>query len=392
MKLVFPPDFIIGTSTSAYQIETAFQHDWLGVKSEDGYTFDSTTDHEKRIEEDCEIIAAVAPAYRMSLMWSKLQREPYGSLHPQTTREYHQLLSNLKSKNISVMLVLHHFCNPIWFYNEGGWARASNVTAWVDFARKIIDEYAEYIDLWNTFNEPNLYTTLGYALGKFPPYRSNMMTAGTVIKNLGKAHDIIYDYLKEKYPTKPVGISYNCAVFEGTNIMGKMTAQFADQWYMEYLSKFFEKSDFTGLSYYARIPFDPSPITFRYSPKKIKALGREHDDIWEYYPAGLGECIERFWNKYQKPIIITENGICTNDDEKRVRAIKDYLKILHEKIKQGISIKGYYHWSTWDNFEWTLGPTFKFGLYGCDPQTKERKAKPSADFYSKIAHSKTMNV
>ena len=387
MRLEFPQDFIIGTSTSAYQIETAFQHDWQGVKAEDGYVFEATTDHEKRIEQDCEIISTLAPAYRMSAMWSKLQREPYGAFDIAVKAHYHQLLGRLRSRNVSIMFVLHHFANPVWFAKEGGWARTANIAVWVDYAKKIIHEYGDYVDLWNTFNEPNLYTTLSYALGKFPPYRTNMMTAGTVIKNIGKAHDIIFNYLKEKYPQKPVGISYNCAVFEGTNLMGKMTAQFADQWYMEYLAKFFEKSDFTGLSYYARIAFDPSPITFRYTPEKIKALGKDHDDIWEYYPEGLGECVERFWKRYRKPIIITENGICTNDDTKRIKAIKDYFKILHHQIQNGIPVKGYYHWSTWDNFEWTLGPTFKFGLYDCDPNTMARKPKPSAAFYSRLAHS-----
>jgi beta-glucosidase len=390
MRLEFPKDFIIGTSTSAYQIETAFGHDWQGIVAEDGYTFGSTTDHEKHFEEDSEIIASVAPAYRMSLMWSKLQREPYGPLHTETKSEYHRLLSRLKEKDISVMMVLHHFCNPLWFAKEGGWARSKNMASWIDYARKVIDEYGEYVDLWNTFNEPNLYTTLGYALAKFPPYQSNMMTAGTVIKNISKAHNEIFDYLKNKYPNKPVGISYNCAVFEGTNLLGNMTAQFADHWYMEYLMKFFRKSDFTGLSYYARIPLDPSPITYRYTPEKIKSLNKKHDDIWEYYPQGLGECIDRYWKKLGKPIIITENGICTSDDSKRVKSIRDYMKIIHNRIENGVNVKGYYHWSTWDNFEWTLGPTFKFGLYDCDQDTKVRKKKPSADFYSKLAYSKIL--
>jgi beta-glucosidase len=392
MALKFPDDFIFGTSTSAYQIETAFEHDWHGLVSEDGYAFDSTTDHEKHLEQDCEIIASLAPAYRMSLMWSKLQRGPYGEFHTESKAAYHQLLSRLKSRNISIMMVLHHFCNPTWFAKEGGWTRAKNIPVWIDYAKKVIDEYGDYVDLWNTFNEPNLYTTLSYALAKFPPYRSNMMTAGTVIKNIGKAHDEIFDYLKSKYPGKPVGISYNCAVFEGTNLLGNLAAQFADQWYMEYLMKFFMKSDFTGLSYYARIPLDPSPITFRYTPEKIKALNKRHDDIWEYYPEGMGQCIERYWKKFKKPIIITENGICTADDSKRIDSIRDYMRIVHNLLEKGVDIKGYYHWSTWDNFEWTLGPTFKFGLYDCDPDTKRRKKKPSADFFAQLTHSKVMDV
>ena len=91
MRLTFPEHFFFGTSTAATQIETAFEHDWQGISSRDGYLFDRTTDHELRIEEDVDIIASLAPNYRMSLMWSKLQREPLGNFDPETKQHYHSL-------------------------------------------------------------------------------------------------------------------------------------------------------------------------------------------------------------------------------------------------------------------------------------------------------------
>src|SRR6478735_10625442 len=99
MELLFPSDFIFGTSTAATQIETAFEHDWQGVKAKDGYVFDRTTDHELRFKEDAEIIASLAPYYRMGLMWSKLQRKPFGNFHPQTFEEYKSFLIDLKARN-----------------------------------------------------------------------------------------------------------------------------------------------------------------------------------------------------------------------------------------------------------------------------------------------------
>lgn len=112
----------------------------------------------------------------------------------------------------------------------------------------------------------------------------------------------------------------------------------------------------------------------------------------EYYPQGLEECIVRFWKKYKKPIIITENGICTKDDTKRVRAISDYMKAVSVTMARGADVIGYYHWSAWDNFEWSLGPTFNFGLYSCDPVTKERAKKPSADVYSRLAFTGEIEI
>lgn len=96
MKLRFPDSFLFGTSTSAYQIETPFEHDWCGVKAMDTHVFDRTTDHELRFEEDAQLIADLAPAYRMSMMWSKLQREPYAEFDASTVAEYHRFLTALK--------------------------------------------------------------------------------------------------------------------------------------------------------------------------------------------------------------------------------------------------------------------------------------------------------
>lgn len=386
MKHTFPDSFLFGTSTSAYQIETPFEHDWQGVKAMDGHVFNTTTEHELRFEEDAKLIADLAPAYRMSLMWSKLQRTPLGAFHPQTVEEYHRFLKALKERNVTIMMVLHHFTNPLWFTAKGGWEKEENIGLWLDFVKRFVDEFGEYVSHWNTFNEPNVYVSFGWGIGQFPPFKTNFITAIRVVKNMGKAHDLAYDIIKEKYPSHQIGISHNCAVFAADNVLGWLPAKLSDLWFMEFVPKHFEKVDFFGMSYYARINHDPLPVTMVTTPDKLRNSGKDHDDMWEYYPEGLRETILRYWNKYKKPIIITENGICTSDDTKRVKAIRDYVDIVHELLQQGVDLRGYFYWSTWDNFEWALGPTYKFGLYECDLQTKERIARPSAMAYSAIAH------
>ena len=106
MKLRFPDHFVFGTSTAAAQIETAFEHDWQGFKARDGQIFDRTTDHELRLKEDAEIIASLAPSYRMGPMWSKLQRTPFGKFDPHTTQEYHSFLQDLKARQISIIRII----------------------------------------------------------------------------------------------------------------------------------------------------------------------------------------------------------------------------------------------------------------------------------------------
>jgi len=390
--LTFPPDFIFGTSTAAAQIETAFNHDWQGIKARDGFVFDRTTDHELRIEEDCEIISYLAPSYRMGLMWSKLQRGPLEPLHPETTQHYHSLLQQLKKKDISIMMVLHHFTNPTWFAKLGGWEKEKNIHLWIDFAKKVVDEFGDYVSYWNTFNEPNVYASYGWITGFFPPFKNNPLLAGVAVKNMGKAHDAVYAYIKQKFADKPVGISHNATIFSSENLLGWFPARLSDWWFMEYVPRHFENVDFFGMSYYTRISHDPLPINHLETPHKLKALGRKHDDLWEYHPEGLRTCLDRYWNKYKKPIIITENGVCDESDFIRMQAIQDYAQIIHQAIQDGIDIKGYYFWCPWDNFEWHLGPSMRFGLYETDLATKERMRRPSAELYSRMARARKIAV
>lgn len=392
MQYVFPKDFIFGTSTAAAQIETAFEHDWQGVKSKDGYLFDRTTDHELRLKEDAEIISSLAPYYRMGVMWSKLQREPFGELHPETVLQYKDFLKDLKAKGVKIMMVLHHFTNPLWFVNQGSWEKEENIHWWVDFAKKTIDVFAEDVTLWNTFNEPNVYATNGWLTGFFPPFKNNPVKAATVVKNMGRAHDEVYAYIKEKHPHQPVGISHNAIVFTSENMLGWFPERLSDWWFMEWIPRHFENVDFFGMSYYARVSHDPMPITYMNAPDKLKKLGKAHDDMWEYHPEGLRTCIDRYWNKYKKPIIITESGVCDSTDVLRQQAIIDYAKILHQALQDGIDVKGYFWWSTWDNFEWNLGPTMRFGLYECDLETKARTKRHSAEVFRKLSHHKMIDI
>lgn len=387
MSLQFPANFIFGTSTASAQIETAFDHDWSGVKSRDGYIFNRTTDHELNMQEDVNIIASLAPNYRMGLMWSKLQKAPFAEFDKEAILHYHTLLTHLADRGVRIMMVLHHFTNPNWFVKNGGWENEENIPLWLDFVKKLLNEFGHYVTLWNTFNEPNVYVSNGWLLRAFPPFKQNLFKAIAVVKNMGKAHDLAVDLIKEKFPNHPVGISHNATLFESHNILGSVPAKISDYWHMEFIPRHFTKVDFFGMSYYARVTHDPFPITYMHAPEKILKYKKEHDDMWEYHPEGMRTCVLRYWNEFKKPIIITENGVCSADDTLRVRAIKDYMAIIHTLIAEGVDIKGYYHWSAWDNFEWNLGPSYRFGLYACDIETKVRSKRPSADLYSSLAHT-----
>jgi beta-glucosidase len=390
MQRSFPPDFLFGTSTAATQIETADGHDWQGVKARDGHVFERTTDHEARRHQDAEIISSLAPAYRMSLAWSRLQRGPLEPFDPSVVAEYVAFLEDLRARNVRVMMVLHHFTNPRWFTDRGGWEKSANVRYFLDFGRKVVQAFGPYVSQWNTFNEPNVYVSYGWLTGFFPPFKRNPLLALRVLKNLGAAHDSMYAEIKKAFPEHPVGISHNAVVFDAENLFGQIPSTLADWWFMEHVPSFFTLSDFFGMSYYARVTHDPLPVTYIDTPNKIKQYGLPHDDMWEYHPQGLRTCLERYWKKYRKPIVITENGVCDERDTLRQQAIRDYAEIIHQALADGIDIRGYYWWSTWDNFEWHLGPTRRFGLYACDLETRERTPRASAKLYATLAHSRTL--
>lgn len=265
----FPDDFIFGTSTAAAQIETAFEHDWHGVVARDGKVFERTTDHEQRFEEDAGIISSLAPYYRMGVMWSKLQRKPYGDLDPETLSSYRALLIDLNKRGVKVMMVLHHFTNPKWFCEAGHWENARNVQLWVDFSKKVVDALGDYVSLWNTFNEPNVYASYGWLTGFFPPFKRNPVKAVRVVKNMAAGHNAVYDYIKAKYSDSPVGISHNAVVFSRENWLGWIPSTISDWWFMKYVPSHFEKVDFFGMSYYCRVSHDPMPITYLEDRKSV---------------------------------------------------------------------------------------------------------------------------
>jgi len=392
MYLKFPDGFFWGTSTAAAQVETAGEHPWRGLRAKDGYVFERTTDHEKRRTEDAGFITRLGSIYRCGVDWSRLQTEPFAKFDKHAVDEYCAFFDKLKKGGAGLMFVLHHFAHPNWFERNGGWTNEENIPAYLDFVRQCLKHFGEYAHYWNTFNEPNVYAMNAFMLGNFPPFKKGKyLTANRVLDNMGKAHDIARTMIREKSEA-PVGISLNTACFEGANILGRPVAAFVRWWFMTRAARPFKKCDFWGLSYYAYMLFDPFPIDAMDRVADLEKRGIPHDKMWGYRPEGFGEIMRAFAKKYSKPVIVTENGICTDDPKKRIQALKDYLKVCHEAIGAGVNLLGYIHWSTWDNFEWHLGPTYRFGLVRVNFDTMERTMTDAGLFYEKIAKENGLDV
>jgi beta-glucosidase len=390
----FPEGFFWGSSTAAAQVETAGDHPWRGLRSKDGFIFDRTTEHEQHRAEDAGYIARFGSVYRCGVDWSRLQTGPFEKFDKSVVEEYRVFFEDLKSRGVELMLVLHHFCHPNWFERNGGWTKEENIPAFVNYTQQCLKHFGDYARYWNTFNEPNVYAMNAFILGSFPPKKKGRyFLANRVLDNMGKAHKIAFTLIREKYgKEKPIGISLNTAYFEAANSLGWVPAVFVRWWFMTRAARPFERCDFWGLSYYAHMLFDPMPIDAIDRPDALKKRGLAHDKMWAYKPEGLGWALRRFFKKYKKPLIVTENGICTDDPQQRIQSLRDYLKVCHEALRDGVDLRGYLHWSTWDNFEWHLGPTYRFGLVRVNFETMERSMTKAGEFYEKVTKEHGLEV
>ncbi len=393
MFLKFPKDFYWGTSTASAQIETATEHNWKGFKSKDGFTFDRTTDHELRREKDVEIIKEFGTVYRCGVDWARLQSTAKAPFDMEVVKEYRTFFKQLNDEGVKILFVIHHFTNPLWFEENGSWLRKENLAYFLNYADQCIEHFGDLVFNWNTFNEPNVYCLNAFITGEFPPQEKNYFKGTRAINNMAHCHDLLYDKLKKKFPDKQIGISLNTALFEGLNPVGKLFAKFTDWWFVKRSADLFSNVDYIGLSYYAHILFQgPNALTAIDHAAQLKDLGYPTDKMWAYNPAGLKFNVERLFAKYKKPILITENGICADDPQERIACLKDYLSIIHKLIEDGIPFLGYIHWSTFDNFEWNLGPTYRFGLASVDLESKNRSINESGKFYSEICRNNGIEI
>lgn len=399
--LNLPKNFLLGTATSAFQIEGGGNTEWKDFTGADGTKLNLAIDHYNRIEEDLDYIMYLGNAYRFSMDWSKLQKGPYQDLDRDAVSHYMKIFKTLKENKKTVLLVLNHFANPLWFFDKGGWTIKGSACIFADYAKKVLEIFAEYIDYLNTFNEPNAYANLTYILKEFPPKKFNPILRNKVLSNMSEAHKLVYEFVKNNYPYIKTGISHSCMVVQPLSrksIMQNLTKKFFNFYQMEHVHEFFTSSglytDYIGFSYYGRILLGTFALLAyeERGRKLLDEMGLVHDDMWELYPEGIYQQIKFFYEKYKKPVLITENGTCTNDDSLRKQSLYNHLKYVKKASDSGFPVLGYFHWSTFDNFELAHGPSRRFGLTSVNFNSPklERKIKESGHFYHKVVQSNSL--
>jgi len=291
---------------------------------------------------------------------------------------------------------LHHFTNPLWFVIQGGWEDRKCVDYFLRFVSKVVEALAEKVNYWVTINEPMVYVYQAYILGVWPPQEKSFSKAKIARDNLVKAHIRAYElihrtYRGKKLPRPLVSIAKNVQHFQPCrpSLKNKIASYARDKsfnfGFVEILAR--NKSlDFIGLNYYTRSLVDVRKWALKnllldncsHSALKKNSLG------WDIFPEGLFNLLLRF-RKYNLPLFILENGICTEDDNQRWSFICEHLKEIHRAMQQGAKVMGYIYWSLLDNFEWDKGFGHRFGLVEVDYRNYKRAVRESARKFSLVS-------
>jgi beta-glucosidase len=400
---------LLGVASAATQIEGGdVSHTWSGWCEKghikDGSSTARANDHLGRWKEDIDLMAEMGISiYRLGIEWARIEPEK-GRYDEGAALWYRQLIAYMKGKGIAPLLTIHHFTNPLWFEKSGGFANPANIPIFLGFVEYAVKQFGDLVNEYVTINEPNVFAVMGYFSGVFPPGVRSMRAALRVQSVMAACHIKAYALIhslrrKMGHTNTKVGFAHHARVFEPKskkNLWHIFCASIVERFFQAalvracLLGKFIfplkpyagvrpgEYADFLGLNYYTRSSVSSLGDGVR--------GGAPRNDLgWEIYPEGIARCAREMHALLKRPIYITENGTCDNNDSFRCRFIYEHLKVLAES---GLPVERYYHWCFTDNFEWCEGESARFGIVHVDFETQKRAIKKSGKFYTLIIKHK----
>ncbi len=402
----FPPGFLWGCATAAHQVEGGNHNcDWWEFEQRGGIvtgdSADPACDHYHRFREDFALLRGLNNnAHRLSVEWSRIEPSP-GVFDAVEIEHYRQVLLALREQDMAPMVTLHHFTSPSWFTRRGGWAASGAHRAWLPFVCRVAAELGDMVAFWCTLNEPCIYAYQGWLAGEFPPgRRSDLRGVYRVLSNMRRAHEGAYRELGRLTPGVPVGIAQHRWLMlpadpsrRRDRFAAGSAGFFMDRWPsgVRWQRVVEAPSDYIGLNHYSGslVAFSAGHalegFARRFNPPDLPVT----DFGWAVEPGWIRTCLEDL-RPLDKPVYVTENGMATGDDGRRREYLRDVLGQVWLAIQSGVDVRGYFHWTSHDNFEWARGYSMRFGLIGVDPQTQERTVKPSGLTFARIAASNAL--
>lgn len=409
----FPKGFLWGTATAAHQVEGHNQNNtWYAWEQEEGRIIDGHKSERAcdwwggRWREDFDRAQASGQnAHRLSIAWSRIQPEP-DRWDEAALDRYREMLIGLRSRKMAPMVTLHHFSEPLWLAEMGGWENEAVIEYFEAFVRKSVEALMPYCNLWVTINEPNVFMLGAYIEGIFPPGKKDLKTAMTVMQNMIRTHARAYAAIHELQSDARVGTAINYRGFDPASWLpwDHLAAKayhilFNDLFprtlkdgvfntiiKKERIPEAIGTQDFLGVNYYTtdRVRFNPFArkefYTDRFFPNDAAV---SENGFIANIPHGIAQAVK--WAEgFGLPIFITENGVEDSRDTLRPRYTLEHLHALWGVINNNSPVEGYFHWTLVDNFEWERGWTQHFGLWGLDRETQARLRRPSGDMYAEI--------
>lgn len=438
-QITFPKDFVWGCAASAYQIEGAWNEDGKGPSIWDTFTRipgkiadradgNIAVDHYHRYNEDVALMAEIGlNAYRFSTAWSRILPDGIGAVNQKGLDFYDRLVDTLLAKNIEPYVCLYHYDLPFALHKKGGWTKRETASYFAEYAYIVVERLSDRVRTFFTHNEPWVAATSGYLLGNHAPGRKNPIAMLKAFHHMMLSHGLAMDSIRSaaRQPVK-IGIILNLTpiypfstdprdiaaagradavvnrivldpLLKGTSLLqesaiGRALGQpFIKHGDLEIIHRL----DLLGVNYYSRSVAKHCPRLPFIGIEQARPEDSEYSMMWEVYPKGIYDVLTRIWNDYRPPceIMITENGIPLLDtvdangcvhDERRIRFITDHLTQVHLAVQNGVPVKGYFHWSFADNFEWALGYTPRFGLVYIDYNTLQRTVKESGHWFQQM--------
>ncbi len=412
----FPSGFLWGVATAAHQVEGGSDNQWSDwergghIRSRD--LCGKACDWWNSTEADFDLAQRLGiNSLRLSVEWSRI--EPQENCFSESAlQRYQKMLEDLHQRGIQPVLCLHHFTNPRWFEQKGAFLSTDAPALFERFTRRVVDALGRWCRFWITFNEPNVYATLGYVTGEFPPgQKGKIVLAMRVMAAQAQAHARCFRAIHELQSEAQVGWSQHYMVFHPVK-------SFLDRWVASVQSQIFNEGflqlmehgsfrfpfnlvgggaeeaagacDFVGLNVYNRfhVNFDLKSAGQLFGrvfvpPDVPQGDSGVEKPYGEAFPGAIRAAVERA-ACLGKPIFITENGVPDANDRLRPWLIVNALKEVRSLIQEGRDIRGYFHWTLTDNFEWAEGWWLRFGLIALDPVTQQRTMRGSGELYRQI--------
>jgi beta-glucosidase len=379
--------FLWGASTSSHQVEGGnVNNNWWKWEMQRPLEMRSgkAASHYDLWQEDFALAKQMGhTAHRFSIEWSRI--EPKRSQwDKQALAHYREVLTELNKLNIVPFVTLHHFTDPQWFSDSGGWLRPQAPAEFARYAKVVVEHLGDLVSNWVTINEPVLLSTMSYWQGRWPPQQKGFLKFNKATRHLAKAHRRAYREIHSLQPHAQVGAAKHMISYVPTKDgwHHALICKAYNWWFNDrFMKLIWPKLDYVGVNYYFQ-----RKVGLKMKPPFIQQQDdgdKESDLGWKIKPEGLFNVLNGV-KKYKLPVYVTENGLADEKDALRADFIRDHLRAVERAQREGVDVRGYFHWSLLDNYEWDLGFGPRFGLAEVDYKTMKRKMRPSAHVYKAI--------